>query len=92
MEISLYLALCVVKSRWEFPCTLAYVSQKKNWHRLPELLINLPIVFKIGKINKLCFVSCQEKVASYMVLTKNEHLGLLFTIFVAFLEKRPYLS
>ena len=57
----MYLAICFVK--------------EKNWQRLPELLINLPKVFKIGKINKIRVVLCQEKAASYMLLTKNEHLG-----------------
>jgi len=28
--------------------------------------------------------SCQEKAASYILVTRNEHLGLLFTMFVAF--------
>ena len=72
----MYLAICFVK--------------EKNWKRLPELLINLPKVFKFGKINKVRVVSCQEKAASYMLLTKNEHLGLLFTIFVAFLAKNAF--
>ena len=66
--------------------------KRKNWQRLPELLINLPIVFKIGKINKIRVVSCQEKAASYMLLTKNGRLGLLFTIFDAFLAKNAFLK
>ena len=78
MVISMYLAICFVK--------------EKNWQRLPELLINLPIVFKIGKINKIRVVSCQEKAASYMLLTKNGRLGLLFTIFDAFLAKNAFLK
>ena len=55
----MYLAMCVIK--------------ENNWQRLPELLMNLQIVFKIGKINKIRVVSCQEKSALYMLLTKNEH-------------------
>ena len=39
MEISMYVAICFVK-------------EEKNWWRLPELLINLPIAFKTGKIKK----------------------------------------
>ena len=76
MEISMYLAICFVK--------------EKKWQRLLELLINLPIVFKIGKINKIRVVSCQEKAASYMLLTKNKPLDSLFTIFDAFLLKTSF--
>ena len=78
---------------WKFPCTLKLFlngKKKTNWQRLPELLINLPIIFKIGKINKFRVVSCQEKAASYMLLTKNERLGLLFTIFDAFLAQNTF--
>ena len=46
--------------------------RKKKWHRLPELLITLPIVFEIGKIKKKKnrVVSCQNKATSYMLLPK----------------------
>ena len=71
----MYLAICFVK--------------EKKWQRLPELLLNLPVVFKIGKIN---VVSCQEKAASYMLLTKNKRLDSLFTIFDAFLAKNIFLK
>ena len=57
--------------------------KENNWQRLPEILINLPI-------NKIRVVSCQKKAACYMLLTKNEHLGLNFTIFDAFLAKNAF--
>jgi len=52
----------------------------------------LPIVFKIGKINKIRVLLCQEKAASHNLFTKNKHLGLLFTIFVAFLAENSSLK
>ena len=73
MEISMYLATSFIK--------------EKKLQRLPQLPINLPIVFKICKINKISVVLCQEKAAYYIILTKNEHLGVLFTAFVAFLAE-----
>ena len=48
------------------------------------------IGFKIEKIKTNRVVSCQEKAASYMLLTKNERLGLLFTISDAFLAKNAF--
>jgi len=57
-------------------------KRDKYRQRLPQVPINLPIVFKIGKISKLRVVSSQEKAASYILLAKKEHLGVLFTIFV----------
>jgi len=47
----------------------------------------LPIAFKIGKINKIRVLYAKRKLPLTTFLPKNKYLGLLFTIFVAFLAE-----
>ena len=82
-HISMYLALCHIPSTY---ATAVF----QNWQRLLQLPKNLPIVFKLGKINKIRFVSCQKKAAFWILFTKNGHLVPLFNIFFAFVAENSF--
>ena len=63
----------------------------KYGHRLPRSLINLPIVIKRGKFNKIS-VSSQGNVnaAAHVVLTKNECV-FVFLPCLHSLQETPFL-